>query len=203
MNCNNLYYIQYSKGIEYLEKAIMFCDLGQRGILSKIIQVHRDEINKMQLQSLVVINPTKTELGTIRSAFKKIVRAYYLTPISKILKSKINAIDPDFICDELTDDEYSRMLDIYWAEKKEYLDSPYLKLKEELNKLCDKTEIPDFIISSKILLQRKTNNNYFTRNELENELNEHLNLLMLKEFQNKNEEFIKTNLNPKNYETSK
>ena len=76
-------------------------------------------------------------------------------------------------------------------------------LKELLSKKTEQTILPDFIISSKILLQRKTMNNYAYRNEVENELNEHLNLLMLQEFQNQNKQFIKTNTNPKNYETSK
>ena len=202
MNYNNLYYIQYSKAIEYLEKAIEFCDTDQRKILSAIIKVHQDAINNIKLQSLVVINPTKTEVGAVGSTLKKIVKAFYLNPIEKTLKTKLTAQAPDEFEGELSDEEYEKMLEIWRDEREKLLHSPYNVLRHEINIRCNETKLPDFIISSKILIYRKTNSNYFNRTDLDEQANEHLNLLMLQEFNNQNEQFIKT-IKTNHYETSK
>lgn len=202
MNYTNLGHIQYSKAIQYLELAKKFCDRDQQTVISAIIKVHQDVLNKMQLQSLVVINPTKTELGTVRSTFKKVVSAYYFTPIEKIVSATFTAKQPPEELYETDYDEWEKLEDVYDENKKIHY-SKIEGLRNVLAKKVEATILPDFIISSKILLQRKTGNNSFSRNDVEEELNEHLNLLMLQEFQNQNKQFIKTNLNPKKYETSK
>lgn len=202
MNYNNLFKIQYSKAIEYLEKAKEFVDIDNRTVISAIIKTHQEKINGIQNQTLCVINPTKTEIGTVNSVLKKIVKAFYLTPLEKVMKGKITAINPDLVNEELSDDEYEKMLDEWWRQKELYVHSPYAKLNDKINKACNETKIPEYIVCAKILLLRKTNNNYFNRSEIDDEINEHLNILMLQEFNEQNKELI-TNLTKQKHETSK
>jgi hypothetical protein len=58
---------------------------------------------------------------------------------------------------------------------------------------CDKTIIDDFIINAKIYISRNVKNCH-SRNKLQQEYNDHLNLLMLECFQKQNWSFIQEHL---------
>jgi hypothetical protein len=80
--------IRANKAIEHLEKAKIFLNYNDNIDIQKIINNKRELIKHYNNQNLKVINPTKGELGSIRSSLKKIVFAEYFNPIVKKEREK-------------------------------------------------------------------------------------------------------------------
>lgn len=178
--------IRLNEANKFLEKSLVFLHEEDRIVVEKIINSYKDSITEYHTKELTVINPTKTELGIVRSTLKKRV-INYIAGISSIeyYGHRYSDIFLEHICDgndycSLCEEEYKKRESFY--KKKNDL---IVKIRE----LCDKTKLSEELVSSKILLHRK-NTNYYSYNKLEQELNEFIKTKMLEQFIEQNKWFI-------------
>ena len=187
--------IRLSKANEYLKMAAVYLNDEHVELINNIIELYSEDIAYFNNKQLTVINPTKTELGLIRSALKKIVRGYY---------SDYFITAPEFVYSDTYKEHYKLYEDCCYCEhcdeqldlsEKHYskYDDINRELEIEIKNACSNTIIPEDIINAKILLRRRQPNS-FQYNKLEVELNEYLNAKMLEEFINQNQEFIKNKI---------
>lgn len=187
--------IRLSKANECLKMAIVYLNNEHVELINNIIELYSKEINCFNNKQITVINPTKTELGLISSALKKIVRGYYsnyFIPVPEFVYSDTYKehykLYEDCCCCEHCDEQ----LDLSEKHYNKY-DDKNRELEIELKNACSKTIIPEDIINAKILLRRRQPNS-FQYNKLEVELNEYLNAKMLEAFINQNQDFIKNKI---------
>lgn len=196
--------IRLNEANNNLLKAIHFLNGDSKIIVENIINHNKRLIDEYNKKEITIINPTKTELGTIRSSLK-IMATRYLVKHSNIKEYK-----QDFEFSERYENckcnmncdlckKESKESDLYY-DKVYKLNKPYSDFLLKIKELCDKTKISKDLISAKILLMRK-HQNYFSYNKLETETNEFIKIKMLEQFIEQNKQFVENSKGGSQMET--
>jgi hypothetical protein len=197
--------IRLAEANKHLSKALELLIGNDAKIVSDIIQCNCDKIDSYNNQKIEVLNPTKDELGRIRSSIKKVVCSYYLNSLKIEIEKVKKGIDDYEFNDEFKkhEEEFEECFcpncekelqnyHDYW-DGKFCLSKEFDKLREELKNACDKTFLPKDVIDARILLSR-TNPNAATYNPLQLEINAYLKNKMIECFNEQNEDFIKNRI---------
>lgn len=180
-----------NQALFYLSKAVSFMPYMDAEIVNDLIKTYKDKIDKHNLKSLSVINPTNRELGSVNSSLKKIVIGFFaeepkIKPFHYSDRyDNCNCVEQNEICLECEAENKEREKNR--NENKEIL-KPYYDFCEKLKDACDKTKLSDEVVAAKILLIRKYGNSY-RYDRLGIETNECLKKMMLEEFIKQNKEF--------------
>ncbi len=197
---NQLEAIKLNKAINLLNDTIELIDGTDREYLQDMVKEYSEKLASFEGANIQALNPTKTELGMVKSVYKKVVLRYFLGDIWQKHNTKAPQMPPT-TCDKCEDSDYAcEECDKRYSE---YLDKD-LEHREEISDLeyafedqCDKYNLSDKVVSAKILFSRKIH--WGKVSPMERELNDHIKLLMIEEFQNNNQQFITKTL--RNYAT--
>lgn len=191
---NKLEVIRYSLANEYLIKSLALTSYQHQSTIKSIIDDHNFIINVYNKKKMVVVDPDKTEIGLINSNLKKIVLGSFSEDIKEV-ESKMNY---NFSNKYKNHNQESKCKCKYCLDqrKKEasYKHLFYLKVREEINKRCDKLQLPKDIVDAKILLGRTGQEAWKQTQGIWFETNQYLKNEFVKCFNNKYKSFIKTHI---------
>lgn len=199
--------IRLAKANEILEKSLLYLDGKDKELVSNVITSNNQMVDKYNVKTLSVINPTKLEVNTIRAAIR---RSLYLKHGSRLVK-ELQAIHDELAHKrwDIEEKEFSN-IDKYYGELDKWdkendsqlkvLSSRTIKCQLAFEKIINNFKVSDEIITGKVLLKRQALD-YTNLTKIENELNQHLLLQAETDFLNKYSNQL--NKIKQQYETSK
>ena len=190
--------IKYTKAIDYLSKSLPLLAKSDYETVKSIIGNYEKKIDFYNKQKSEVINPTKKELGVIRSGFKRNVSGVYVFPLVNKAKLEFKSKFP--FSERYIDHKNKKTAKWCFCSACEQEDYDYelgekdiLKESEiiynEVIAACSNTIIPEEFLNAKILLKRgmKPHGN---PSEKENEITAYLKTKFIEVFNEQNKELV-------------
>jgi len=173
---NELDLVRYKKAIPLLKELDRLL-LKEYDLFGQIITEYSDKINSHNINNLTVVNPTKGELGRVRTAFKKRI----LSHVAGVQSFRQLDNKPYW-----EDHDYSARWE-QWNDKNEEAYTKHRDIVALWYNAIENTVFSEEAISAKIILMRKR---YWQRSPLLVELNETILTTACQEFCNQNKDFI-------------